>query len=202
LTRLLSFAAAAFVFQQVPAFAGDAGTWIDLPTAFVVVGVAAWALHEAPRAAHVLGVAAAIAYVDGHGIHLAANDIGHYDSIGGKAEDVRHFWDERFGHVEWHLGFIALLAALALADARRGRPDRAGVVAALLLGWTLFTNTVEGQDWWLTLGAAALFSTWWLARPSATRAAAALGTLTGAALIAVWAVWHGGVPQFSEVGLL
>jgi putative copper export protein len=141
-------------------------------------------------------------YVDGHGIHLSANDVGHYNGIAGRAEEVRHFWDERFGHIEWHLGFLGLLAALALADKRRGRLDRVEWVAALLLGWTFFTNTVEGQDWWLTLGAAVVFGAWSLVRPARALAASAVATVGGAALIGAWAAWHGGVPQFSDVGWL
>jgi hypothetical protein len=202
MNRLLAFALAVFVAQQVPAFTGRTGTWIDLVTPFVVIGVAAWALHDAPNAARIVALVAAIAFVDGHGIHLSANDIHHYDVITGKAEDVRKFWDEHWGHIEWHLGLLGLLAAFALADRRRTRPDRSELAAALLLGWTLFTNTVEGQDWFMTLGAAAVFAAWAIARPSRTLLACAAAVLLGAALIGTWATWHGGVPQFSELGWL
>jgi hypothetical protein len=198
--RLVPFAAAIFVFQQVPTFAGNSGTWIDLVTPVVVIAAAAAGLRDASRCVLVLALFAAVVYVDGHGIHLAANDIGHYDVVSGKAEDVRHFWDERWGHVEWHLGLLGLLAALALADATPARPGRAELLAALLIGWTLFTNTVEGQDWFLTLGAAAVFGAWALARPARGVLTVAGAALVGAALIGVWAAWHGGVPQFSELG--
>jgi hypothetical protein len=182
--RLLVFSLSVFVFQQVPAVIGDAGTWLDLATPFVVVGVAAWALRNAPQRALVLAAVAAVLYVDGHGIHLAANDIGHYP----------------ISHIEWHLGLFGLLGAMALADTGRGRPARAQLAAAALLGWALFTNTVEGQDWFLTLAAGVAFSTWTITRPSRTRAACAAATLFASALIGVWAAWHGGVPQFSDVG--
>ena len=197
---LLAFAIAVFVFLQAPAFAGDAGTWIDLATPFAVIGAAAYALRGAARWVLALAVVAGILFVDGHGIHLSANDIGHYDTITGKAEDVRHFWDEAFGHIYWHAGLIALLAVLALADRRRGRPDALGWVAAVLLGWALFTGTVEGGDWWVTLIAAALLGGLFLAHRSRTLVACASGAFLGAALIGVWAVWQGGVPQFSELG--
>jgi hypothetical protein len=199
--RLLVFAGAVFVFQQVPSFAGRTGTWIDLATPLVVVAVAAWALQDAPRPVLVLALVAAILYVDGHGIHLAANDIGHF-RVTGRAEEVRHFWDERWGHIEWHLGLLGLLAALALADRGRGRPSRAELAAAILLGWTLFTNTVEGQDWFLTVGAAIGFVALALRRRSPTAIACAGATVLGSALIGIWAAWHGGVPQFTDVGLL
>ena len=199
---LLAFALAAFVLEQVPAFIGHAGSWIDLVTPFVVIGAAAWALRDARGIALAVALVAAVMYVDGHGIHLSANDVGHYQVIAGKAERVRHFWDERFGHIEWHLGFFALLAALAMADHRRGRPDQRGWIAALLIGWTLFTTTVEGEDWWLTLAAAAVFAGWAFARRRATLVVSAAATLVGAFLIGVWAVWQGGVPQFSQLGWL
>jgi len=199
---LIWFAVAVFVFQQVPAFLNGAGTWLDLVTPFVVLGAAALTLRDAPRAALILAAAAAVLYVDGHGIHLSANDVGHYNGIAGRAEDVRHFWDERFGHAEWHLGFLGGLAALPLADERRALSDRTGWVAALLLGWTLFASTVEGQDWWLTLGAAVVFAGGTLARPARTLSASALATLIAAALIGIWAAWHSGVPQFSDLGWL
>lgn len=199
--RLLMFAAAAFVFQQVPAFIGDAGTWVDLITPFVVVGVAAWALRDAPHRAAVVALAAAVAYVDGHGIHLAANDIGHFD-VTGKAEDVRHFWDENWGHLEWHLGFVGLLAALVLADGSTQRPDRRHLVAAALIGWTLFTNTVEGNDWPLTFVAAGAFAAWAIAVPRRSVVAVTVSTLFASALLGIWIAWHGGVPAFSELGWL
>jgi hypothetical protein len=201
MNRLLAFAIAVFVVQQVPAFTGRNGTWIDLVTPFVVIGVAAWGLRDAPDSARAVALVAGVAYVDGHGIHLAANDIGHY-GLTGRADDVRYFWDEHWGHIEWHLGLLGLLVAFALADRRRERPDRAELVAALLLGWTLFTNTVEGQDWFLTLGAAGVFAVWAFVRRTRTLLACASATLLAAALIGIWAAWHGGVPQFSEVGWL
>lgn len=201
MNRLLAFAIAVFVVQQVPAFTGRNGTWIDLVTPFVVIGFAAWGLRDAPDSARAVALVAGVAFVDGHGIHLAANEIGHY-GLTGKADDVRYFWDEHWGHIEWHLGLLGLLAAFALADSRRSRPDRAELAAALLLGWTLFTNTVEGQDWFLTLAAAAVFAVWAIARRTRTLVACASATLFAAALIGIWAAWHGGVPQFSELGWL
>ncbi|MGI8460819.1 MAG: hypothetical protein ACR2OC_04155, partial [Solirubrobacterales bacterium] len=42
---------------------------------------------------------AAILYVDGHGIHLAANSIAN-EGPGPEVDDLVHFWDESFSHVE------------------------------------------------------------------------------------------------------
>jgi len=202
--RLLGFAAAVFVFHHVPSFAGDtAGDWIDLLTPFAVVGTAALVFRSVDVRGLPLALAfiAALLYVDGHGIHLAANSIGHEHPTG-DVRRVTHFWDEEWGHFEWHLGLFALVGALCLAARGAAVSMRTGVVAAALLGWTFFTSTVEGGTWWLELAAAAVFVLWALRsrRPLLTTCAAAFAL--GALLIGIWAAWHGGVPQFSQVGWL
>jgi hypothetical protein len=208
---LLAFVAAFAVFHHVPSFAGDeAGDWIDLLTPFVIVGATALVFSTLgfARAAVVLALVGGVLYVDGHGIHLAANSIGHEELVG-DAKDVTHFWDEIWGHIEWHLGLMTLVAAIALAEAYAGvargfRPRSlvaAGVTVALL-GFTLFTSTVEGGTWWLELVAAAVFAMWALRVPRPLVVTCAAGFGLAALMIGIWAVWHGGVPQFSEVGWL
>ena len=203
----VALAVAVGVFHHVSAFTGDAGTWIDLATPFFVAAAAVYGLRGAPRTAIVVGTGALVLYIDGHGIHLAANAIGHED-VGG-AEHTVDFWDEHWGHAEWHLGWLGLLAALSLADLLHPHRNRALfglgatlIAAAAVTGWTLFTSTVEGQDWWLVLGAAPLFVVWSAVRSGRVLAASAAATLLAAALIGIWAAWQGGVPQFSEVGWL
>ena len=202
----VALAVAVGVFHHVVAFTGDAGTWIDLVTPFVVALAVVYGLQSAPRVAVLLGAAALVLYVDGHGIHLAANAIGHEDV--GAAEDTVDFWDEHWGHVEWHLGWLGLLAALALTPTPNRPSTRpplglGGTLlgAASIMGFTLFTSTVEGQDWWLTIAAALLFTVWTATRHrTVVTAAAAAATLGASALIGIWAAWHGGVPEFSELG--
>ena len=205
----VALALAVAVFHHLPAFAGDAGTWIDLATPFFVAAAVVYGLRGSARWAVVAGTIALVLYVDGHGIHLAANDIRHEDA--GAAEDTAYFWDEHWGHIEWHLGWLGLMAALALADlARPSRPSTRPLLglggpllaAALITAFTLFTSTVEGQDWWLVLGAAPVFAVWAALRSGRVLAAAAVATLLAAGLIGIWAAWHGGVPQFSELGWL
>jgi hypothetical protein len=197
---LLAFAVAVFVFHHLPSLAGGtAGDWIDLLTPFAVIGTAAFVIGRgAGTIALVASVVGAVLYVDGHGIHLAANSIGH-DELTGDAKDVTHFWDEEWGHFEWHLGLFVLIGAFCLA--RRERPWLPAL-CAVLLGWTFFTNTVEGGTWWLVLVATAVFVPWAIVaqRPIVVTAAAAFGL--AALMIGIWALWHQGMPQFSDVGLL
>ena len=206
---LLALATAFAVFHHVPALAGEsAGDWIDLATPFAVAAAAAVSLATLGGGVWpiALAVLAGVLYVDGHGIHLAANSIGH-EELSGEAERVTHFWDEPFSHHEWHLGLIALLAAICLAEQLSGRPPgkprslAVMVVTAVLLGFTLFTSTVEGGTWWLALAGAVVFAAWaWKERrPLVLTCAAAFGV--AAILIGAYAIWQGGVPQFTDAGL-
>ena len=201
-TSLVAFAAAVFVFHHLPVLAGD---WVDLVTPLAVVGAAALVLASLEPSPVVLVVAlvAAVAYVDGHGIHLAANSVDNLHPTGA-AGDKAHFWDERFGHFEWHAGWFALLAACCLAEARRPTTisSRATVGVLVLLGFSLFTNTVEGGTWPLELGATAAFMAWAVAASRPLLRVVASSFAIGATLIGIWAIWHGGVPQFSQLGWL
>jgi hypothetical protein len=208
--RFLAFAASVFVFHQLPALLSrPVDDVVDLITPFAVIGSAAVLLISLRAAGPslVLGLAAAILYVDGHGIHLAANSIAGQQPAG-SAGALVYFWDERFSHVELLAGWVGLVAAFVLAELLRpgGRrePVSKGLPAltAVLLGWTFFTSTVEGQTWWLLLAVAPLFIAWalLLRRPIVVTAAASYAL--AAALIAAWALLNGGVPQFSEVGLI
>lgn len=198
---LLAFAAAVFVFHQLPSLVGD---WIDLLTPFVVIAPAALLIgRRASVLALVVAIVGALLYVDGHGIHLAANSISNEDPTG-SAKDVAHFWDEEWSHFEWHLGWFLLIAALALTERARVIRVRRweAVVSAVLLGWTFFVSTVEGGTWWLELIAAAVFIPWALKVRSPILVTAGAGFAIAALMIGIWAIWHAGMPQFSDVGLL
>jgi hypothetical protein len=207
---LLALAAAFAVFHHLPSASGEAGDFVDLVTPLAVVGTAALVLASvrAGPAAVALALLAGVLYVDGHGIHLAANSIGH-EALTGNAEDVTRFWDETFGHIEWHLGWILLLAAVAAAEALSGvprgsRPTSYPLAGAtvMLLGFTLFTSTVEGGTWWLAVGATAVFLVWVVRTPRPMLVTAAGAFALASLLMAGWAIWQGGIPQFSDVGWL
>jgi hypothetical protein len=200
-----AFAFAFFLFHQLVA----APPWeavadvIDLLTPFAVIGAAIWAalVLRPSRAVLAVMAVAAVLYVDGHGIHLAANSINRWPTHG-TAADRTHFWDEIWGHLEWHSGLLLLIGALAWADGRRTARRWLLVAAALLLGESLFTSGVEGGTWWLMLIAGAGVTVIALRRRTPIALACLGGFGLFALALAVWAVWQGGVPQFSEVGYI
>ena len=199
----LAFAAVFFVFHQVPSivFTDRVEAAIDVFTPFAVVAASAALIIAlgASRDLILATIVAAVLYVHGHGVHLAANSI-HNE---GFESDVIYFWDERFSHIEAVLGWFGLVAVFCLAE--RASPRSASTspallgLAALVLGWTFFTSTVEGQTWWLELPAAAAFGVWALRAPGPLLRAAAGAFAVGALLIAGWAIWHSGVPEFSDL---
>jgi hypothetical protein len=206
----LLFCASFAVFHHVVSFLGPAQEVVDHLTPFAVIGSAALVLASlrAAPAAIVLPLIAGVIYVDGHGIHLAANAIGNED-IPANLEDVVHFWDEVWGHIWWHLGWILLVASLCLAEALARRPrtwrppsTALAVVSALALGITFFTSGVEGGTWWMFAAAAPVFVAWAARAPRTLLVTSAAAFALAGLLLASWAIWHGGMPQFSDVGLL
>lgn len=210
----LAFAVGVFTFHQLPAFAGaPVGDGIDLVTPLVVAGSSAGliAAFGFPRGAVIVACLAALLYVHGHGIHLAANSIHNEDPVG-DAERVTYFWDERFSHIEALIGWFGLVGAFCLAEQtaapRRELSRRVLIIAAIVLGWTFFVSTVEGQTWPIHLAATALFGGWAIGArrtgepPGPLMRAAVAAFIIGALLIGVWAVINGGVPEFSDAGLI
>ncbi len=172
--------------------------WIDLLTPYVVVGAAAGALRagRATRGGWSLFWFAAVLYTQGHGVHLAANSVGN-----AAPGEPAHLWDERVGHYLWYVGFYVLVVALAvtLAD-QRPRGGVGGHLLAVVVGFTNFTNSVEGQTVVLGIAAAILFALWGLVtRDSLGRV---LLTAYGVSLVlfAGFGIWQGGFPEFSELG--
>lgn len=197
----LVFAASFFALHQA---------WVVLqPPAQAVVGVlnplaivaaSALVVHAfgTPRLPALLAIVAATLYVHGRGAHLAANSIQREIDA-----PIVTFWDERFGHIAGVLGWGALIAAFCLAERAAQRPWALSPVvlapAGLLLGWTAFTSTVEGQTWWLELVAAMLFSLWALRAPRPLLRTVAAAFALGALLILGWAALHRGVPEFTAL---
>ena len=164
---------------------GDAqwGDWLELLAPWAVTGAAVLVLVAAPasRRVRVAAGAGLVAYVHGHGIHLAANSIATRD--GG---DTAYLWDELVSHQLWLGGAWLLLAALVTATREAlTRPGALHVVAAAAVGATLAANGIGGHAVPLTVAAAAgvgLLSLRRAAVDGLVLAAATLVTLVGYAV--------------------
>ena len=182
---------------------GDVGTtrwadWVDLavPYAVVACGAGALAAGGAGRRAWLLLGAAAVAYTQGHGIHLAANSIGNVDP-----GEAAHLWDEVVGHYVWYGGLAGIVAALALALDELPRPaSAAGYALAVLFGLTVFTNSVEGGTPLLGLATSVVFVAWGFQRRLHAPVLLLVAYSVAALGLLAWGVYWRGFPQFSELG--
>lgn len=181
---------------------GDVGRtrwadWADLVVPYAVIACAAGALAAGAagrRAWLVLG-AAAVAYTQGHGIHLAANSIANVDP-----GSTAHLWDEVVGHYVWYAGLAGVVAALALALSELPRPGTAGYALALLFGLTVFTNSVEGGTPLLGVATSLAFVAWGLRRRRRAGVLLLAAYAVSAIALLAWGLYWGGFPQFSELG--
>lgn len=140
-----------------------------IPLSWVLFARETRGARSAP--ATTLFIAFAALWVEGHGIHLAANSIGHWwkASDSEEARALSRFYDEGLGHWLWHAGIVGLAAMLLRAAARgdaKGRegatgPDREGPggpapparrgrhaaavsVSSALYGFAFFAAVTEG----------------------------------------------------------
>ena len=117
--------------------------WFDLATPLLVLLPSAGLLRCAGGSAKqwALWLVGAIAYTEGHGLHLAANSIYH-DAPG----DTAQLWDEVVGHLIWYSGFWLIVAVTAVVLARATLPlSPLGVLLAASVGVTHATNGI-GAD--------------------------------------------------------
>jgi hypothetical protein len=175
--------------------------FVDLLTPYAVAGpaLAALAVVGATRRSWTLALVGAVAFTQGHGIHLSANSIRH---AVGPAAPV-DLWDERVGHWIWFTGLTVLTAAVAHAVAGAVPGGRAGSVLATLVGLTWAANVVEAGS--VPLGvalAAGLLLLGWRLRATPTGRLLVLAFGVALVLVAAWGAWWEGFPQPSELGWL
>ncbi len=124
---------------------GDVGAiqWadlVDLLLPYAVVATAGVALLSVGCRYQILGAAGLLAYVQGHGIHLAANSVAQREP-----GETAFFWDELAGHAIWYSGLYLVVGALMMGRAVRSAPGLLRVVLAVVVGVTFATNALGGH---------------------------------------------------------
>ena len=121
---------------------------VDLLLPYAVVAAAGVALLAVNRSCQVAGVVGLVLYVQGHGIHLAANSIaGRQDS------PTAFFWDELAGHAIWYAGLYLIIGALLVGRAVPSRPGPVRLLLSVAVGVTFATNALGGHAVPLAVGA-------------------------------------------------
>ena len=196
------------------------GDVLDLLTPLVLIPLywllLGWGGSQPPsRAAQFAFILLAVLWVEGQGIHLAANSLGHLEM---DMQDLfvyklTYFYDEVLGHILWHLGEIGLAALLMLhAWKHPFTEQRASLlppaIAALFYGFTYFVSSVEGQ----TVAAGLPFALLavvagfiWGRKEFHQAPVLAFFTFAFGVAIALFVIWGliwGGFPEFSKVGII
>lgn len=150
-------------------------------------------------------------WVEGQGMHLAANSIGNLLGGGGGAiAGLVHFYDEVLSHYMWHAAVIGLSLLLLLEGARDPATSRPGwewlVPAGLLYGITCFLAFVEGATVPMGLPAVVLIVVGLVVilrdriRTHNLVGFFFVGYSVTLLLLAVWGIAWKGFPELSELG--
>lgn len=154
-------------------------------------------------------------WVEGQGMHLSANSIGHLleEMKSSGAYHLTFFYDETLSHYLWHFGIIGLSALLFWRQWRNLSSEECFrlwplILAGVIYGFTFFMIVVEAGTAPLGLPLAILFAvSGWILGRKRIRQQPLLAFLTvsyslATVLFGGWAVYWGGLPQFSEVGII
>ena len=153
-------------------------------------------------------------WTEGQGMHLSANSINNLLGEGSTSlNQLVHFYDEVLSHYLWHIG-VAGLSVLLVAVAWEPHsstsrlPWAVIVPAAILYGFTYFAAINEGGTVPFGLPAAALIAIGLVAfrrrelRDYNLTAFFFWAYVVALLLFAIWGIWQGGFPEFTEAGLL
>jgi len=196
------------------------GDVLDILTPLVLVPLY-WLLYRLdPKKAITLSegiiftVLAAL-WVEGQGMHLAANSVGHLLK-GMETTDMYNltfFYDEVLSHYLWHFGVVGLSAVLIYRQWRNpfaeGRTMTwAVILAGIIHGFSYFMIIIEGATAPLgvTFSVLAVLFMLIYGRKSLTQQPIILfflaAYLLAILLFAGWGIYWGGLPEFSKVGII
>lgn len=225
---ILAFSITFAAFLIAPAFLGrqlgayplmTTGDLLDVFTPLVLIPLY-WLLFRATTdkapgtwATIAFGILAAL-WVEGQGMHLSANSVGHLlkGLTGTPAYSLTNFYDEVLGHYLWHIGVVGISALLMLRQrgsipSQQTTPWLPGV-AGFIYGFTFFIIVIEGATTSLGVPFAALAALFglvrgrrWL-RQQPLLLFFVIAYLTATLFFVGWAIRWGGLPEFSKVGII
>ncbi|NIN68601.1 MAG: hypothetical protein GTO63_28625 [Anaerolineae bacterium] len=154
-------------------------------------------------------------WVLGHGMHLAANSIGHLlrEMVGSDAYVLTYFYDETLGHILWHSGVIGLSALLLIRQWQNpftGERASLGLLllAGIIYGLTFFVIVVEGGTALLGIPFALIVIVVGLVwgkdklREQPLLFFFLVSYVVAILFFAGWGLYWGGLPEFSALGFI
>jgi hypothetical protein len=198
---------------------------VDLFTPLVALSLA-WLVLELAgglgRRGILVFIVLAVVWVEGQGIHLAANAIGDAFEKGAVRDafyatppgDLDLWLDEVLSHWLWHGAYVGLVLMM-LWRGRAATPNHAraawatAALAGFVYGVTFFIITVEGSTTELGIPASILFLAWCVIeawRGPRDRAIVTFFLAASYVTLIAYAGWalinHGTLPGFYDVGLV
>ena len=200
---------------------------LDLLTPLVLIPIY-WLLfryassQRSSLAEEIVFIILAVFWVEGHGVHLAANSINNLiDSLAKsqvvdiKTTDIYHltyFYDEYLSHNLWHIGILGLAALLIYREWKQPSKIQttwwATILAGVIYGFTYFSIFLEGKNVLMGFPFAILVVVfiWISARKNLhnrpIQAFFFVSCLLAFVLFAGWGLYWGGFPEFSDVGII
>ncbi|MGL5836624.1 MAG: hypothetical protein ACRC1Z_25850 [Waterburya sp.] len=230
LARLtLIFAILFAVLIIAPAFLSDrftsyplmkSGDVLDLLTPLVLIPLY-WLLfqihpHRPPSSKEMLVfLIFAVLWVQGQGMHLVANSIGHLTPLylGSEIEQLTYFYDEILSHYIWYFGLIGLSALLIYRQwqnpfLKQSSGLKFEIAAGIIYGFIYFIDVVESATTILGVPFAVgvvLFTFVWgrkYLRQQPILAFFFVSYLIACLFFLSWGLYWGGLPEFSKVGII
>jgi hypothetical protein len=154
-------------------------------------------------------------WVEGQGMHLVANSIHHLlnNMEGSDVYVLTYFYDEVLGHYIWHFGIFGLSVLVVVRQLRNPFTEKqaiswAVILAGIIHGFTLFVIVVEagtallGVTFVIAVTLFGLIWGWKRFRYQPLLLFFFIACLVATLLLVGWAIYWGGLPEFSEVGII
>lgn len=227
--RILSFALIFFGFVIFPGFLTmhpgfypmvEVADIVDLLSPLFVI-TAYWFLfrlddNSPPARQETLAfVIITVFFMEGHGMHLTANAIGHVvkDLAPTPPYALTYFFDEFLGHYLWNFGVMGFSTLLIVRNWRQPTPKTktapaVETIAGIFYGFTFFASLIEGNTGPISLPYALLVVAYAFGKTRGKferyPVIRFFTVAHGLALLmtALWFLKWKGLPEFSEVGIL
>lgn len=157
----------------------------------------------------------AVLWVQGQGMHLVANSIGHLTPpySGNEIEQLTYFYDEILSHYIWHLGIVGLSALLIYRQWHNSitkQPSglRLEITAGIIHGFNYFIDVVESATTFLgvpfAVGVVSFVLIWGRQhlRQQPILTFFFVSYSIACLFFLGWGLYWGGLPEFSKVGII
>lgn len=152
-------------------------------------------------------------WIQGQGMHLSANSIGHLLQPGTPAYQLTYFYDEVLSHYLWHFGIVGIMVLLIVyqrlfTEIRQKALWWLIIISGIIHGFTYFIIVIEAGTAPLGIPfslAITIYGLIWGRDKLHTKPLVAFFVVScclASILFIGWGIYWKGLPQFSELGII